>query len=68
MIGVETSADTLSCNLNEGEQASEERYELIAQIAQGFSEYKESSSLELGKIWDSNDINFDFEGYLFSID
>lgn len=68
MIGVDINADVMSSNINEGEHGSEERYELIAQIARGLSEYKESSNVEIDKMWDSNDINVDFEGYLYSID
>jgi len=39
----------------------EERYELIALIAQRFEEFKEPPHLEERQIWDSSDIDVDFE-------
>ena len=39
----------------------EERYELIAQIAQGLDEFKESELREEKMIWDSNDTDLNFD-------
>ena len=39
----------------------EERYELIAQIAQGLDEFKESELREEKQIWDSNDTDLNFD-------
>jgi hypothetical protein len=38
----------------------DERYELIAQIAQGLNEFKDSSSSEQAQVWDSSDTDLDF--------
>lgn len=38
----------------------DERYELIAQIAQGLNEFKDTSSSEDTQVWDSSDTDLDF--------
>ena len=39
----------------------EERYELIASIAQRFNESKELPDVENKQLWDSNDTNISFD-------
>ncbi|MGD8569106.1 MAG: hypothetical protein PVJ39_13540 [Gammaproteobacteria bacterium] len=42
----------------------DERYELIAQIAQGLDEFKDSSSSEQAQVWDSSDTDLDFGDFV----
>lgn len=39
----------------------DERYELIALVAQRINEFKTSPDLEENQIWDSNDLEIDFD-------
>lgn len=38
----------------------DERYELIAQIAQKYNEFKDSSDVEEKNVWDSSDTDLNF--------
>jgi len=56
-------------NLSESESAvfaitKDERYELIAQAAQGLKEFDELPDVEAGQVWDSNDIELDFVAFV----
>ena len=42
----------------------EERYELIALIAQRFEEFRDAPDAEERQIWDSNDTDIDFDDFV----
>jgi hypothetical protein len=44
--------------------SKDERYELIAQIAQRVREFKESEDMEERNIWDSNDTDINFDEFV----
>ena len=61
---VEMNQQVPVSNTVESGITKDERYELIAQIAQRVKEFKESDVMEERNIWDSNDTDINFDEFV----